>query len=162
MVKKFDEYCVAHFGEDVSFWTKMFHTVKGVADFVLLGSTVTDYFELTFYKKSFSEKKKYMTFRDSNRFAKAFDDLDEGWTLSKKTELMTWLGKYLCREQISAQDMRLEDFQAFTQRHPVFLFKPSTGSCGIGIEKADASVTPAEDLFSRYAGQDGVLDECIL
>ena len=162
MVKKFDEYCVAHFGEDVSVWTKMFHTVKGVADYVLLGSTVTDYFELTFYKKSFSEKKKYMTFRDSNRFAKAFDDLDEGWNLSKKTELMTWLGKFLCREQISAQDMRLEAFQAFTKSHPVFLFKPSTGSCGIGIEKADASVTPVEDLFSRYAGQDGVLDECIL
>lgn len=162
MIRKFNEYCQAHFGEDVSLWTKLFHTVKGVADYVLLGSTVTDYFELTFYKKSFSEKRKYMTFRDSNRFAKAFDDLDAGWNLSKKTELMTWLGKYLHREQMNASEMSREDFAAFVQRHPVFLFKPSTGSCGIGIEKADASMVPAEELFSRYVGQDGVLDECIV
>lgn len=162
MVKKFDEYCVAHFGKDVSIWTKFFHAVKGVADFVLLGSTVTDYFELTFYKKSYLEKKKYMTFRDSNCFAKAFDDLDEGWNLSKKTELMTWLGKYLCREQISARTMCFEDFHAFVQRHPVFLFKPSTGSCGIGIEKADTSAITEEELFLRYSGKDGVLDEYIL
>ena len=162
MIRKFDVYCQAHFGEDVTFWTKLFHMMKGVMDFVLLGSTVTDYFELTFYKKSFSEKRKYMTFRDSNRFAKAFDDLDAGWNLSRKTELMSWLGMYLRREQISCANMKEEEFQAFVRHHPVFLFKPSTGSCGIGIEKADASVVPAEKLFLRYAGQDGVLDECIV
>lgn len=163
MIKKFNFYIEKHFGENASIFLKIKYAILGVIDFIIYGSTVTDYFELTFYKKSRYEKKKYMTFRDSNRFSKAFDDLDEGWRLSKKTELNSWIGKYLEREQISTEEMSFEEFCAFCKRHPVFLFKPSTGSCGIGIEKVVVSQSSdLHELYAKFHGEDGVLDEFIV
>lgn len=163
MIKKFNFYIEKHFGENASVFLKIKYIILGVIDFIIYGSTVTDFFELTFYKKSRYEKKKYMTFRDSNRFSRAFDDLDEGWRLSKKTELNSWIGKYLEREQISTEEMDFEEFCGFCKRHPVFLFKPSTGSCGIGIEKVVVSESgDLHELYTKYRGEDGVLDEFIV
>lgn len=163
MIAKFNFYIEKHFGEGASIFTKTKHAILGVIDFIIYGSTVTDYFELTFYKKSSFEKRKYMTFRDSNRFSKAFDDLDEGWKLSQKTELSTWVGKYFKREQISTAEMSFAEFESFCDRHPTFLFKPSGGSCGIGIEIIKVSeITDFHKVYESLRAKDGVLDEYIV
>lgn len=163
MIKKYNNFLLKHFGHDYSAITWLNYAVRGVLDYIIYGSTVTDYFELTFYKKSHFEKKKYMTFRDSKKFVYAFDDNDKGMEFSRKTVLYENFKFLMDRKQLVTKKMSFEDFAAFCSSNHSFLFKPDSSSCGRGIEKYD--VKSIDNLGILYEtlrlGGGGVLDSLI-
>lgn len=133
MIKNFNKCFDIHIGEKASRWKRMREFFTVVHDYFAYGTSITDYFELGFYKMSRFEKSKYMTFSNANKFARAFDDLSKGESISKKTELMEWLDSYLKREQLNAEIMTEEEFSDFCKKHKAFFFKPAEGSCGMGL-----------------------------
>lgn len=132
--------------------------IEGVIDFVFFGSTITDYFELTFWKKKMREKSKYCTWRIHKRFIYEVDDNDTIQGLSDKTEMYHRLKDYINRDQLYTRNIDFEDFKRFCGKHSVFFLKPSGNSCGEGIEKIIIKDKDVDTLFNRIKKEDAILD----
>lgn len=132
--------------------------VEGLIDFVLFGSTITDYFELSFWKKKTKEKSQYATWRIHKRFIYEVDDRETIRRLTNKTTMYQHLSVFLRREQLYTQILKYDEFKLFCDKHPVFFFKPCENSCGEGIEKVSTKDKDSRRLFSRIKDEDAVID----
>ena len=72
--------------------------------------TITDYFELTLYKKRYSEKKKYLSSKDNLYFSEYVDDKRRLKELCSKTEMYQLLKPYIKREQLYSQECTYDEF----------------------------------------------------
>lgn len=132
--------------------------IDGVLDFILYGSTITDYFELTFWRKKAYEKSQYCTWRIHKRFIYEVDDSNTIRRLSDKAVMYKRLHSFINRDQVYTKDLTFEEFQDFCNKHPVFFFKPCGNSCGEGIDKISTNEQKLEELFVKIKKEDAVLD----
>lgn len=123
--------------------------------------TITDYFELTLYKKHYFEKKKYLSSKDNLYFSEFVDDKKRLAELCSKTEMYQLLSRYIKREQLYSDKCSYEEFCLFTDKHPRLLYKPDTLDCGRGIEVWNVSDSNREELFRHFTNEPAVLDEMI-
>lgn len=140
---------------------KFTYALKGLLDWIVFGSTVTDFFELSFYKKSFSEKKKYMTWRYHKKAIYLFDDFELLEKYRDKSYMYSMLKGCVGRDVLESSQCTFEEFKDFINKHPVFLYKPNNTSCGIGIRKIDVSEYEPTKLFQEIKKQSATLDEII-
>lgn len=134
----------------------------GVLDYLVYGSTITDYFELTFWNKSHKEKSKFATWRIHKRFIYEVDDNDLIEALRNKAEMYRRLNRFVNRDQLFTKNASFEEFEAFFSRHECFFYKPCDGSCGRGIEKIYTETGDIERLFQKINKEDAVLDTPIV
>ena len=138
------------------------HIVCGVVDYLIFGATLTDHFELSFIKKSFSEKKDYMTWRYSKKFIFAVDSIE---TISKyrrnKDVMYERLRNYLGRDVICPSKCSKEEIDRYLRKHQVFLYKPNNQSCGVGIRLVDTETTSADEIETLIK-DGGIFDELIV
>ncbi len=81
--------------------------------FIIHGSSLTDYFEYEFYKKSNYEKKKFVTWRRAQKYFKILHDDAHVYKLHDKTEIYTYFGEFLGREWIYCKNCVFEKFVTF-------------------------------------------------
>lgn len=134
----------------------------GVFDYLLFGSTITDYFELSFWNKGFNEKKRFATWRLHKRFIYEVDERDTIKRLSDKQNMYQCLHSFLKREQLYLTDSSYEEFISFCDRHEYFFTKPCDSSCGEGIEKINTNTDSLNGLYQRLKQEKTVLDTPII
>lgn len=136
--------------------------IEGIFDFLKYGSTITDYFELSFWKKTAKDNARYATWRTHKRFIFEVDDKLEIEKFANKAVMYQRLSCFLKREQLYTKNMTEQEFIFFCDKHPVFFFKPSGNSCGNGIEKITATDQDLHNLFIRLKENDAVLDTPVI
>ncbi|MBQ6846152.1 MAG: hypothetical protein IJO61_03375 [Oscillospiraceae bacterium] len=160
LVKKFNTF-TNDIGLSRRYWCKFTYAFKGLVDWIVFGSTITDFFELRFYEKSFSEKKRYMTWRYHKKAIYLFDDFDSLEKYRDKNNMYSALRNCVSRDMLQSSQCSFGEFEEFVSRHPVFLYKPNNTSCGIGIRKIKASECDLPELFEDLKKQAATLDEII-
>ncbi len=164
MIQKMKEF--AGFVKMVSgggIFSVLYHGLKFASMAFREHVSMVDYFELSLYKKSRAERQKYIVRSGQTDFAYAIDPFSRGKEFTKKTVQYDMFKELMGREQLFAEDMTLEEFQAFTQRHDRFLYKPDYSWCGEGIRLINLEDWPdREALYKTMAGTDAVLDELLI
>lgn len=134
----------------------------GMVDFMIFGSTVTDYFELAFYKKKHYEKKGYMTWRDSRKFSYIVDTQEKMSFYIDKKNMYTKLSNWLFREQLFCLDCTYEDFMTFIDNtNGEFIYKPAYENSGRGIELVKCKSQDTRKLYNSLVNRDGILEGII-
>ena len=132
--------------------------LEGTLDYILFGSTITDYFELAFWKRSFYEKSQYATWRLHKRFIYEVDDSAVISKLSDKATMYLGLAPFIRRDQLFTRMTTIDKFKEFCSRHDTFFYKPCGNSCGDGIEKICVEKESIDTLFHRLTAENAVLD----
>lgn len=124
----------------------------------------SDYFELSFYKKSAKEKAEYITAREQTKIAHAVDRTALGRYFTRKESLYRLFRQQMNREQLPTGCMTFDEFSAFVQRHERFLYKPDAKWSGVGVRMIDTvtSEKPIYELYLELIRERGILDELIV
>lgn len=139
------------------------HAVCGTMDHFLYGSTITDYFELTFWNKSRKQKQEYMTWKYHKDFIYHVDDPGKIEQLASKDRMYQVLSKFVNRQQLDTGRCTYDEFLEFVSKTPQFFYKPNAESCGNGIRKYDVKSEKATEAFDEIKGLPaGTLDELIV
>ncbi len=106
-----------------------------LCSFVLFGSSFEDYFRYEFYKKSWRERNKFITYGKSKKLIKKynFSDFDKIKTLNDKARSNQFFKDYICREWMDTDCSDDEAIMSFVEKHEKTIMKPKNGSCGKGI-----------------------------
>lgn len=147
-------------GNFFSFFPHLFRFLK---DKKIYNITMIDYFELTFYKKTKTEKEEYLNTNEQRDFAYAIDDVNRGVKFTYKSTLYSLFKKQMGRSQLFTGNMTKDDFMDFVKENNIFLFKPDFSWCGKGIRKIDISnYDNLHILYDELKREAGVLDEIIV
>ena len=133
-----------------------------VYNYLKYQATISDYFELTFYKKRHQEKQKYITSPQALSFATFVDSMDAISKYFSKTEMYQALGEYIQRDQLFTSQCTREQFMDYIKVHPRCIYKPDKDDCGHGIELWTVDETNAEDKYRQAVSAPAVLDELVV
>ncbi len=99
LIERFRRSLEISLGKKPSVLAYIHHFFGVIIDYIIFGATLTDHFELSMIKHSFSEKKEYMTWRLSKKFIFTVDSAE---TISKyrknKNVMYDRLRAYLGRD----------------------------------------------------------------
>lgn len=159
--RKFNNYInlLNQSGENLS---KTQCAIDGIVSFIIFGSTITDYFELSFWNKTLFEKAKYATWRLHKRFIYEVDEIATIERLTNKYNMYDTLKKYVNREQLYSKVMSFDDFADYCTRHSMFFAKPCNNSCGEGIERIDVNLEDLDSLYLRLIKEETILESPIV
>ena len=160
MFKKFNSYIFLMSGR-VSFKQQVRYGIGVIYNFLLYNATISDYFELGFYRKRYYEKKQYITSKQALYFAEHIDSPELLKKYNSKKTMYKSLEPYIKRDQLYTDECTLKDFCDFVEKHPRFLYKPDVSDCGRGIEVWDKDSLPIEVLYENATKNPAVLDELI-
>lgn len=161
MFKKFNFYILQMSGR-VSFGQQARYGIGVIYNFLLYNATISDYFELGFYKKRHCEKKEYLTSKQALYFAEHIDSPELLKKYNSKKIMYKALKPYIKREQLYTDECTPKDFDDFIEKHPKFLYKPDISDSGRGIEMWEKSSYPIEELYEKTVKNPAVLDEKIV
>ena len=114
--------------------------------------------------KTSEERKKYISDRESVRYAYRLNDIDAVRLFMDKNETYNRLKAYYHRDAISVVSPNdYEKFKHFVTGTPVFVKKSALESCGKGIDLVDTTKISTEDqikkLFDSYVEEGNVILE---
>ena len=97
-----------------------------------------EYFLYEFYRKSFSERKTFVTTRKAKQI---FSVTEQKYKNILKGKFSTALdyNEYFKRDWLDLPNSDFEAFELFCSKHPSFLLKPQYGSSGKGIKLINIS-----------------------
>lgn len=116
---------------------------------IFFGASPNDYFRYEFYKKSYYEKNKFITYKRSQAIIKKFNNLNFTDVLEDKTKFNKHFKDLIGRDWLDLRDSTLDEFIAFLKLHDEVLMKPIGGGQGIGIFKLSFAEFDIYD-FSKY------------
>lgn len=162
MTAKYNNLLVKLLGRKPSVFEFIRYAVDGIWDYIIYGSTITDYFELTFSQKNHKEKKEYATWRHAKKLILLADSKESSEFFAQKTNMYTHLQEFIKRDQLFTSMCSFQEFSAFTDKHQRFLYKPNRGSCGWGIVLWNVDNENKADLYKKAINAPAVLDELIV
>lgn len=115
---------------------------------LFLGSGLQDYLGYKFYEKSWKERRTYATIGDMNRYYKTLSPEKYAPFMSNKLNFHRNYSDYTRRDFFDPKTQSLDEFIAFTEKHPAFVRKPEIGLAGRSVEKI--RVSEIEDLSAFY------------
>ena len=99
------------------------------------GAGYKDYKLCEFYNLTAAQRATYVTRGINNTIVSMLNDKSYYRCVEDKTEFNTLFADYIHRQWIPLQDASFEDFTAFLGDKSVIIAKPSTATCGGGVEK---------------------------
>lgn len=118
-----------------------------------------DYQLFEMYKMNSKERKTIITRGVNNEIQKRFNDPEYLKFFRDKVLFNQKFSKYLKRDWICLEDDNLEEFKRFLSDKKEIMVKPSSGSCGQGIEKLVVSEYDPEELFRKLLSENRRLVE---
>ena len=119
---------------------------------VKYGAGYMDYDLFEMYNLTPDQRDTYLTRGRNNEIVAKYNDRAHMDDLGDKIRFNTKFSRFLHREWVPVTRENRDDVLAFLSRHPQFMAKPSTGSCGWGIEKLSVSDFPSlDDLYAHLA-----------
>lgn len=126
----------------------VFRDMKDCA--VKYGAGYMDYDLFEMYNLTPEQRDTYLTRGRNNELVARYNDRAHMDQLGDKIKFNTRFAPFLRREWVPVTGDNREQVLAFLERHPVFMAKPSQGSCGWGIERVDGGDYPSrEALYSH-------------
>lgn len=126
----------------------VFRDMKDCA--VKYGAGYMDYDLFEMYNLTPEQRDTYLTRGRNNELVARYNDRAHMDQLGDKIKFNTRFAPFLRREWVPVTGDNREQVLAFLERHPVFMAKPSQGSCGWGIERVDGEDYPSrEALYSH-------------
>ena len=114
------------------------------------GAGYMDYDLFEMYNLTPEQRDTYLTRGRNNELVARYNDRAHMDQLGDKIKFNTRFAPFLRREWVPVTGDNREQVLAFLERHPVFMAKPSQGSCGWGIERVDGGDYPSrEALYSH-------------
>ena len=120
-----------------------------------------DYQEFDFWHLSRAQRQTYNTRGINNSIVRRSNDKEMMEYIQDKGNFYASYSEFLFRDWLDLRKCSAEDFNAFIQRHPVFLAKPPMGYGGKGIEKITVSGSVGDLYQSLLEKELYVLDEII-
>jgi hypothetical protein len=105
--------------------------LKAVWNYLLYGTSFSEYAAYGFYHKARKEKLTYMTRRHMFRFFDQYDPKELRDRIGNKAMADQYYGQFLKREQFRCSDGR-DAFLRFAQKHPRVFIKKAVGWGGEG------------------------------
>ena len=126
----------------------VFRDMKDCA--VKYGAGYMDYDLFEMYNLTPEQRDTYLTRGRNNELVARYNDRAHMDQLGDKIKFNTRFAPFLRREWVPVTGDNREQVLAFLERYPVFMAKPSQGSCGWGIERVDGGDYPSrEALYSH-------------
>lgn len=129
---------------------------------VLLGSGLQDYLNYEFYKKSFRERRTYVTVGYLDKVTPIIANIKWSPYMSNKLHFHKNYGKYTKRDFFDTEEGSFEEFEAFLDRHEEFVFKPQIGQCGEGVTKIVTSqIEDRKALYEKALQTNACVEELV-
>lgn len=119
-------------------------------NFLIQGSSLTNYFIYSFYSLKNAEKRKYVTWRRQRWIYRQCNDPDYIHKLRDKNLINEIFGDYLMRDWLLPDEKTFEQFAQFVADNPVFIAKPALGTEGAGVKKFDVTAADEAALQAIY------------
>ena len=133
-----------------------------VLAFVVHGSSITDCFEYEFFRKSYFERREFVTFRYAQRLYSLLNDKTHTHKFRDKFEFNKEFDAVLGRHWICPQYCTADEFMEFTRKHSPVIAKPRFGGLGNGIRKVNLTDCADADQFFTWAqNMDLIVEQCI-
>ncbi len=145
-------------------WAYLRHGTGIVYHYLVSRTTISDYFELGWYRKSKKERKAYLLAKEGLRFAVYIDGVENIRKMCSKREVYTALQAFVPREQLftgGGTVCTFEQFADFAQRHPQCIYKPDGKDSGAGVEKWELTPDNMEQQYQRFIREEALLDELV-
>ena len=128
---------------------------------LLMGSGLQDYLNYEFHKKSFKERRTYVSVGYLDKVTPLIANIKWSPYMSNKLNFHKNYGKYTKRDFFDP-DTGFEGFNAFLDRNPEFVFKPQIGQCGEGVTKmVTAEVEDRKALYEKALETKACVEELI-
>ena len=119
---------------------------------VKYGAGYMDYDLFEMYNLTPEQRDTYLTRGRNNELVVKYNDKAHMDDFGDKIRFNARFGRFLRRDWVPVTGDNRDEVLAFLGRHPVFMAKPSQGSCGWGIEKLETADYPSLDaLYDRLA-----------
>lgn len=109
--------------------------IDEIFSFLAFGASPDDYFRYEFYKKSWYERNKFITYRRSKKLINkySFSDADAVKMFNDKAAMNLFFKDYIKREWLDLDVCSDKDFSMFVEKYERVIMKPKGGSGGRGI-----------------------------
>lgn len=132
-----------------------------VMNFVVHGSTITDYFEYEFYAKKHIAKRGYVTWRRANRYFRILQNPGSVNQLKDKLEFYRNFDECLGRRWIYPKEATRTEFLEFIETDPVIIVKPRCGGCGQGVRRIRVQRDAVNSVYNELTENDSIAETCI-
>ena len=129
----------------------IFRDMKDCA--VKYGAGYMDYDLFEMYNLTPEQRDTYLTRGRNNALVAKYNDKAHMDKLGDKIQFNTLFGAFLHRDWVPVTGENKEAVMAFLAKHPVFMAKPSQGSCGWGIEKLRGEDFPSLEALYNHLVQ---------
>ena len=117
---------------------------------VKYGAGYMDYDLFEMYNLTPEQRDTYLTRGRNNDIVAKYNDKAHMDELGDKIKFNTRFARFLHRDWVPVTGENRDEVMAFLARHPVFMAKPSAGSCGWGIEKLETAGFPSLDALYSH------------
>lgn len=116
------------------------------------GCSPDDFFRYEFYKKSNFERKKFITYRRSQRIMRQYNDKNAVHIFQDKIEFNKFFKDFIKRNYLDLSVATQEEFSQFVEKHSSVIMKPTRGGQGKGIFKikSDEIANYSVDDYRNY------------
>ncbi len=133
--------------ENKSIVGMLFDTVLSAAIF---GSGLTDYLNYEFYKKSFPERRRYVTIRTQDSFYSKVSPAKYKKTFTVKPNFLKEFSAYTKRQFIYPAENGINELKTFLDANPIFMEKPIDGLAGSRVIKKTTSEISNVETYYQY------------
>jgi hypothetical protein len=131
--------------------------------YILYGTAFDEYFLFNFEALSPEERKTFITENNRLAYYGVLTDPEAAVVFDNKALTYQKFGEYFHREQIAVdKNTQPKDLSAFVERHNMFILKPLSMYCGIGVRILDTATSTPEQIYGLVIQQAPcVLEELI-
>lgn len=126
------------------------------------GAGLQDYLNFRFYEKKHAQRKNYVTVGYLDKAITRLSNIKWSPYISNKTNFHKHYGKYTKRDFYDPET-GFEGFEAFLNRHPVFVYKPQIGLGGKNVVKmVTEEIADRKAFFDQITEEKACLEELVI
>lgn len=140
----------------------LFMTIDMLIWYVFYGSTLTDYLNYEFYKRTFKERRKYAVVRTQGKFYEKVSPAEYKEFFTIKPNFMKNFNEYVGRDYFTS-DMGIDKLKSFLEKNKEFMIKPVDGLGGAGVKKMkSSSIKDANEFMNKLETERLFIEELIV
>ena len=130
---------------------------------VLLRTGLQDYLNYEFHKKSFAERKTYVSIGYLDKAVSELANIKWSPFMSNKLSFHKNYGKYTRRDYFNVNEDSFENFEKFLDKHDVFVYKPQIGLGGQDVTKmVTAEIEDRRALYEKAKESKACIEELVI
>ncbi len=121
-----------------------------------------DYTIFGMYDMTHAQRKDILTRGKNTKYVSTLNKREDFHYFNNKPEFLALFAKECGRDYLDLNQGDITDFEAFIEKHPIFMAKPEAGLCGKGIEKINSKEESPIALYNSLKTNGQTLLEEVL